>query len=576
MVRARLCCAALMAALVLVAPARAQETAEPARSNGTGLTTPRSTMRGYFEAARAERWNVAAQYLDLRGVPAARRDTVGPELAERLERVLDRTLWVDVASLSDAAEGDTDDGQPEGRDLVGTIQTEEGPIRVYVERLKSADGSLEWRISRTILAELDRLHEDVSGEPPLVQKLPPVFFEYRFLGTELWQWLALGALLLAATLVALVLGWLVLALARLVVRRAAKHRDDTAVRLAVGPVRLMLGVAVFRAGLHALWLPVPVYEFFAGMAQGVFIVGVTWLIMRVVAVLAQLLQLRMAHRGDRMGISAVPLIRRVLSALIILFGIVAIIGSLGVNVTGILAGLGVGGLAVALAAQKSLENLFGGVTLIVDQPVHVGDFCRFGERVGTVEDIGLRSTRIRTLDRTLVTIPNSEFSSMQIENYARRDRIWLSTTIGVRYETTPDQLRFLLIALKRMLLAHPMIDPEPARVRFAGFGASSLDVDIFAYVRTTDYNEFLAVREDVFLRVMETVETSGTGFAFPSQTIYTAADSGLDDERGRAAEAQVTAWRDAGELAMPNPSPQIMDEIADTLDYPPKGSSSSG
>jgi MscS family membrane protein len=240
------------------------------------------------------------------------------------------------------------------------------------------------------------------------------------------------------------------------------------------------------------------------------------------------------------------------------------------------AGLGVGGLAVALAAQKSLENLFGGLTLIVDQPVHVGDFCRFGDRVGTVEDIGLRSTRIRTLDRTLVTIPNSEFSSMQIENFARRDRIWLATTIGVRYETTPDQLRFLLISLKRMLLAHPMIDPDPARVRFSGFGASSLDIDIFAYVRTTDINEFYAVREDVFLRLMEVVVDSGTGFAFPSQTIYAAADTGVDTERGSAAAAQVAQWRGAGELSMPTPSPRVVDEIADTLDYPPKGSASSG
>jgi MscS family membrane protein len=376
--------------------------------------------------------------------------------------------------------------------------------------------------------------------------------------------------------VSLLTSWVVLAVARMLVRRTEAHHDDAIVELAVGPVRLMLGVAAFTAGLQGLWLPVNVHGFFTSMARGVFIVAVTWLVVRIVAVISRVLQLRMAQRGDRVGISAVPLIRRVVSALIVLLGGIVIVGTFGVNVTGLVAGLGVGGLAVALAAQKSLENLFGGLTLIVDQPVHVGDFCRFGDRVGTVEDIGLRSTRIRTLDRTLVTIPNSEFSSMQIENFARRDRIWLATTIGVRYETTPDQLRFLLISLKRMLLAHPMIDPDPARVRFSGFGASSLDIDIFAYVRTTDINEFYAVREDVFLRIMEVVGDAGTGFAFPSQTIYAAADTGVDTERGSAAAAQVAQWRGAGELSMPNPSPRVVDEIADTLDYPPKGSASSG
>jgi MscS family membrane protein len=249
-----------------------------------------------------------------------------------------------------------------------------------------------------------------------------------------------------------------------------------------------------------------------------------------------------------------------------------LLGQMGKQLIGV---LGVSVATPALAAQKSLENLFGGIMLIMDQPVHVGDFCRFGDQVGTVEDIGVRSTRIRTLERTLVTIPNAEFASLQIENFARRDRIFLSVRIGVRYETTPDQLRHLLIELKKMLLAHPKVDPDPARVRFANLGAYSLDLDIFAYVRTTDYNEFLAVREDLFLRMMDVVSASGTGFAFPSQTNYDARE-GWDTEKVRAVEATVQRWREAGTLFLPDVPSHEAAKLSGTLDYPPKGSAPRG
>jgi MscS family membrane protein len=198
-----------------------------------------------------------------------------------------------------------------------------------------------------------------------------------------------------------------------------------------------------------------------------------------------------------------------------------------VNVSALLAGLGVGGLAVALAGQRTVENLFGGMVLILDQPVRVGDFFRYGDKLGTVEDIGLRSVKIRTLDRTLVSIPNGNFSQMELENFAARDKIRLSTTLGLRYETTAAQLETVIRELRQALLAHPKVDPDPARVRFTRFGAYSLDVEILAYVKTSDFNEFLEVQQELFLRFMRVVEDAGTGFAFPSQTLYLGRDAGL-------------------------------------------------
>jgi MscS family membrane protein len=242
-------------------------------------------------------------------------------------------------------------------------------------------------------------------------------------------------------------------------------------------------------------------------------------------------------------------------------------------VTGLIAGLGVGGLALALAAQKSIENLFGGVSLIADQAVRVGDFCKFGDgQIGTIEEIGLRSTRLRTVDRTLITIPNSDFSQRPLENFGARDQIRLLAILGLRYETEPDQLRWILSALRRELIRHPRVAHEDSRARFVAFGASSLDVEVAAYIKTTEWTEFLAVREDLYLRFIEIVREGGSGLAFPSQTVYLSRDARPDTERATHVVAEVQRWREEGRLPFPElPSDEIA-QIAGSGDYPARGS----
>jgi len=245
---------------------------------------------------------------------------------------------------------------------------------------------------------------------------------------------------------------------------------------------------------------------------------------------------------------------------------------IGIPVLPLLAGLGVGGLAVALAARPTLENLIGGVILYADRPVRVGDFCKFGEIMGTVETIGMRSTQIRGLDRTVISVPNAQFVDMQLINYSRCDRMLIDPIVGLRYETSPEQLRYVLAKMREMLLAHPRIDSDTVRVRFAGFGSSSLDVELRVYALTRDWNNYHAIREDIFLRIIDVVAEAGTGFAFPSTTAYLARDGGLDEENGRAAEAQVQAWREAGSLPFPEFAKESKEALAGTLPYPPAGS----
>jgi len=245
---------------------------------------------------------------------------------------------------------------------------------------------------------------------------------------------------------------------------------------------------------------------------------------------------------------------------------------LGVPLVPLVASLGVGGLAVALAARPTIENLIGGIILYTDQPVRVGDYCTFGDNEGTVERIGVRSTQIRARNRTIITVPNATFADMQIINWARCDRMMIHTTIGLRYETNLDQLRYVLAKLREMFIAHPKIENDTRRVRFVGYGSSSLDIDLRVYALTRDWSEFYAIQEDVFLRVGKIVEEAGTSFAFPSQTLYVGRDKGLDKERSDASIQQVQSWRKSGQLPFPHMASSHRERLADTLDYPPLGS----
>ncbi|HMH06327.1 MAG TPA: mechanosensitive ion channel family protein, partial [Terriglobales bacterium] len=218
------------------------------------------------------------------------------------------------------------------------------------------------------------------------------------------------------------------------------------------------------------------------------------------------------------------------------------------------------------------ENLFGGVSVLGDEVIRIGDVCRFGDRVGTVEDISLRSTRIRTPDRTELSIPNGSLATMNVENLSRRDKILFNTKLGLRYETSPDQLRYVLAQIRRLLYQHPKVETDGARSRFVSFDESALSLEIFCYVLTRDFNDFLAIREDILLRIMDIVDSAGTGFAFPSQTLYLSRDTGVDKEKADAVARQVQQWREGNQLPFPDFPPADISGFSNSLPYPQPGS----
>jgi MscS family membrane protein len=354
----------------------------------------------------------------------------------------------------------------------------------------------------------------------------------------LWVWIGLILLAVLGYSLGTLLAGIVLAVFRRVVARTRSQLDDELVASISQPVRLLMALAVVRSGLVWLTPSVLLRAYVVRTLTALSYLGVAWLIVRIIDVISVRALSRMSGRQRASASSTIPLAKRTAKVAVFVIALLATVASWGYDTTAILAGLGVGGLAVALAAQKTIENLFGGVAITTDKPVLVGDYCRYGDKFGTVEDIGLRSTRVRTLDRTLVTIPNGQFSALEIENFGRRDKIFFHPILNLRRDTTPDQIRLLIAQLRELLLAHPQVDPNPARVRFIGIGQYSLDLEIFSYVKTANFDEFLVIQEELLLRILDLVRQAGTALAVPAQLNVLSRDP-LGTGRGSTKNQQI-------------------------------------
>jgi MscS family membrane protein len=258
--------------------------------------------------------------------------------------------------------------------------------------------------------------------------------------------------------------------------------------------------------------------FWIHVSHVVAIAGFSWLLVQFNEVLSDLRLGQLRQRQDTGRITVHALYRRSFRIFVLLVAVVLLLHSADVNVSGMLAGLGIGGIALALAAQKTLEDLFGGIAIITLKAIRVGDFCHLADQMGTIEDISLGSTRVRTLNDTVVTIPNSKISQMNLENYSMRGKIWFHHIFGLRFDTSPGQLRQVPNQITQMLRGDRRIEKEGARIRLIEFGAACPQVETFAYIKVTDYAAFLEIQEDLLLRIMEIIAANGTSIARPSQT----------------------------------------------------------
>jgi MscS family membrane protein len=477
--------------------------------------SPRASVRAFLELTEKGKDLDAARYLSL---DTSNRDQ-GPVLAERLRAVLDRYVNVDVDTLSPLSEGSLDDKLPAGTESVGTVPNPEGGTdHVYLVRVRSAEGG-SWAFSPRTVAHIDEWYDSLEDRW-IRDLLPRILLRHGPQGLLLWQWLALPVLIVITLAIGRVLGVITKAVLHQIFRRTPTQWDDRFLARVAPAVTLLWAVAVSAALLPSLALVPAAHRFVRSLLGASATVSIFFGLWRLVDVWVQLLLERPWAADNASAHSMLSVGGHLLKVFVALVGVVATIAAFGYPVTTVLAGLGIGGVALAFGAQKTVENLFGSLALAADQPLRVGDFVRVDDFVGTVERIGMRSTQIRTLDRTVISIPNGQLSDKRIESFAARDRIRFAVTIGVVYGTTHAQMDRVLKGFEDVLRSHPRIWPDTVIVRFAGFGRSSLDIEVLCWFETTDYDEFRVLREEALLGFMRVVEDAGTGFAFPTQTVH--------------------------------------------------------
>jgi MscS family membrane protein len=488
--------------------------------------SPRASLEQFLTLARVGQYEDAARFLDL--TPATR--SLGPVLARRLKAVLDRHLWIDLESVSPLMTGDTSDGLPANIEQIGTIRGSDG-VPVSIRLVRTSDPDAPWRFNRTTVARIPPLYATLSDRW-ILDHLPDVLLRPGPFDILRWQWLALPILLLIAGLLGAVLSRLLRMGMSNVASRTNTEWDDAVFSRLGGPLTAALALLIATLLLPWLALYAPAQDTAYRVIRVGFYIVFFWSLWRLVDVIKQVLSVTRWARASASSRTLLPLGARVSKVLVLAMALVAILSLLGYPVASLIAGLGLGGLAFALAAQKTVENLFGAFSIGVDQPFREGDFVKIEDFVGTVESVGLRSSRFRTLDRTIITIPNGRLAEMRLESFTARDRLRFAAVIGLVYETSAAQMREVLQGFERVLREHAKIWPEAVVVRFREFAASSLDIEIMAWFETTDWSEFQLIRQEILLQFMDVVERAGTSIAFPTRTINLGAES-LDALRSR-------------------------------------------
>ena len=488
--------------------AQATETGQAATADPYGRTTPRGTVDGYLKAMREADPEKAALFLDTRGLSEGQ----APRRAMQLKRLLDDGgYFLLTDEISASPEGNLQDEMSADLEEVGALRSGHRDVPLILQRVSNGGGTYVWLFSRSTIDELPQLHRRAT-QSILDRLLPERLKDYKLLTVPIGHWIAMFVVAgLAATLG--------LFLAKLVLKSldwllTSKTGTSLNVRSIVVPLGTVIAVSVYREAVILIGVQVVARGATDWIAVTVLWLAIALLCLKLVDLIADILRTALQPDEHRTSLAALILLRKVVKAVILAVLTIQVLEILGFDVTTAIAALGIGGLALALGAQKTVENLVGSVNVVADRPVEVGDFCKFGDISGTVEDIGIRSTKIRTPARTIVTVPNGAFASMQIENFSVRDQFLFNTVLSLRSDTSAEQANMILQSIRQELEIANNIAPG-ARVNLIELTRSSLDIEIFSYVIAPDYVAFLNAREALLLFLLKTVSTNGSVLAFP-------------------------------------------------------------
>jgi MscS family membrane protein len=523
--------------------------------------TPLSALIALQEAVNSKNWQVASQFMDTRYLPPELQQRDPVELLQELVIVWDQHRILDLSELSQRPEGHQHDGLPSYRDLIGKIPLDGDTIPIYLQRVPDDHGNLTWKISNASVRQIPLLWDEY-GFNPTISRLAEFLPDFHILDMENWQLIGLILMVIAAWGTTYLVRQLTLAL----LEKSSRYKE-TLHRFFSFPFRWFLFFILLQWGVSELGLSLKARVYINTTALGY--IAYTFLILAAIEFAAALFLSNSNNNQYWSGI--IRPIRTVFKILAVIAVSLSWLADAGYNISTILAGLGIGSLAIALAAQKTLENVIGAFTLYIAQPVRPGDFCSFGETTGMVEEIGLRSTRIRRLDRTVVHVPNSVMVAANLENISETDRRRYHKLLRLSLKTNTDQLRLALLQIREMILSHPRITDTATRVRFQDIERDAYVVAVNCYVDCHDFEDFMAVVEDLNLRTVKILEQLGVQLAIPELKVEMLdTDQDLNTKQTEAREKIEELLRE-NNLAFPDHSEVRKSELKGSISYPELG-----
>ena len=513
------------------APAASTPTAAPAPvpppPDPFGRSTPRGTVLGFLRAAESQDYARAVKYLDTK-LPEQKSE----QLASQLKALFDLGTSTDLEAISRQPEGNLEDELRVSREKVGFVTTPGGKVDILLDRIARPNDTSIWLFSRETLdrvpsAYASTQHQDFS------RYFPAWASHVRILSIPLWRWSGFLAFFVLALVLAKLLSRLVRWILRLSFRHRMTRNVDTAITGLNGPTfGLMLALLQRIAGGYAITALARHYWILCSILTAV--VSAAWMLLRLTDIFTVFIthRLLLQHRSER--ITLLGILTKLLKILIVIIFVVVLLTLGGVNVSALITGLGIGGLAIALAAQKTLADLFGGISIVMRGAVRVNDFCTVAGKTGTVEEIGISSLRLRTLDRSVISIPNSKVAEMELENFTMRDQFWIHQTFTLRFDTSHSTVQKVLDDILAILIHRSDVDATTARIRVVRLTPAGPEIEVFAYYDRPggDYNSFLAEQEKVILEMMRIVEEAGTSMTAPIGVVR------LDSEQSRSSSEQ--------------------------------------
>lgn len=463
--------------------------------------TPLAALLLLREAIINRNWTLAANYVDSRYLSDDVASVGAPELIRRLSIIWQQQKIVDYTTLSDKPEGHLDDGLPGYRDLLGELTTSKGPVAVYLQRVPDGSNGKVWKISNATLESTPELWSEF-GYPPNIEKLGNWLPNFTLMNMENWQFVAAIALIFISGFSVYIVTWLFSLLFKGDHPFPRICRRFITVGLRWFTFFKLLGLGLSNLGLSLkakVWLTSGLLDYIATL----------FLLLGFLEIITAIYLAYVEKRGHLTTKAIIRPLSTTLKVLITLTMSLNWLSDAGFSITTLLTGLGIGSLAIALASQKMLENVFGAFTMYVARPISPGDFCKFGDVMGTVEEIGLRSTRIRTLDRKVVHVPNSEFSAKNLENISEIDRRHYRQELRLSLKTSAEDIRGVLVKLREILEQHERVMVVGRRVHFENIQTEALILVVNAYVDETSIVEFKIIAEDLNLKVLEVLEESG-------------------------------------------------------------------